>query len=178
MERTIFAEMEILPKEQPSVSDEEDIIEQTIRLYGRTMALVDPSRLEVWVGLGLTATQLGVLFLLRRGEGPPAGLLAERLRVTPSTLTRIVDRLVRLNLVRRQEDCDDRRLVRHYLTAEGAQSLEEMARTARAYLTEILRQLPREKVGRLFEGLQDLWQAAEAVDRGVVWASTRQESGQ
>ena len=167
--------METLSKEQLSLADQEEIIEQTIRLYGRTLALVDPSRLEAWVGLGLTMTQLGVLFLLRREVGAPAGLLAERLRVTPSTLTRIVDRLVRLNLVRRQEDSDDRRLVRHYLTPEGAQSLEEMARTARAYLTEILRQLPREKLERLFEALQDFSQAAETVDRGV-WASGKRES--
>ena len=157
------------------MTDQEEIIEQTLRLYGRTMALVDPGRLEAWVGLGLTTTQLGVLFLLRQEAGAPAGLLAERLRVTPSTLTRIVDRLVRLNLVRRQEDCDDRRLVRHYLTPEGAQSLGEMERTARAYLTEILRQLPREKLERLFEALQDFSQAAETVDRGV-WASGKRES--
>ena len=167
--------METLPGEQLPVSDEDETIAQTIRLYGRTLALVDPSRLEAWVGLGLTMTQLGVLFLLRREVGAPAGLLAERLRVTPSTLTRMVDRLVRLNLVRRQEDCDDRRLVRHYLTPEGAQSLEEMARTARAYLTEVLRQLPREKLERLFEALQDLSQAAEAAERGF-WASAKQES--
>lgn len=157
--------METLSKEQLSLAEHGEVIEQTIRLYGRTLALADPSRLEAWVGLGLTMTQLGVLFLLRQEAGTPAGLLAERLRVTPSTLTRIVDRLVRLNLVRRQEDSDDRRLVRHYLTSEGAQSLEEMARTARAYLTEILRKLPREKLEGLLQALQDLIQAAEAVER-------------
>jgi len=95
--------------------------------------------------------------------------------VTPSTLTRIVDRLVRLNLVRRQEDSDDRRLVRHYLTPEGAQSLGEMARTARAYLNDILRLLPREKLERLLEALQDLSQAAEAVEGG---AEAQGEPGQ
>jgi DNA-binding MarR family transcriptional regulator len=166
--------METLPGEQPPVSDENDTIEQAIRLYGRTLALVDPSRLEAWVGLGLTTTQLGVLFLLRQEPGMPAGLLAERLRLTPSTLTRIVDRLVRLTLVRRQEDSDDRRLVRHYLTSEGAQSLDEMARTARAYLTEILRQLPRDKLERFLEALQDLSQAADAVEKGAL-ASAGQE---
>jgi len=166
--------MESLSREQPP--NPEDTIERTIRLYGRALALVDPSRLEAWVGLGLTMTQLGVLFLLRREVGAPAGLLAERLRVTPSTLTRIVDRLVRLNLVRRQEDSDDRRLVRHYLTPEGARSLEEMARTARNYLTQILRRLPPEKLDRLQEALQDLLQAAEAVEKDA-WVSAKQESG-
>jgi DNA-binding MarR family transcriptional regulator len=156
------------------VPDEDETIEQTMRLYGRTLALVDPSRLEAWVGLGLTTTQLGVLFLLRQEVGAPAGLLAERLRVTPSTLTRIVDRLVRLNLVRREEDCDDRRVVRHYLSQQGADTLEEMARTGRAYLTEVLRQLPRDKLERLLEALQDLLEAAESAEKGG-WGSEREE---
>lgn len=154
---------------------EDETIEQVIRLYGRALALVDPSRLEAWVGLGLTTTQLGVLFLLRQEVGASAGLLADRLRVTPSTLTRIVDRLARLNLVRRQEDCDDRRVVRHYLTQHGADTLEEMARTGRAYLTRVLRQLPREKVERLSEALQDLLGAAEAAERGAL-ASAPEET--
>jgi DNA-binding MarR family transcriptional regulator len=80
--------MKTLPNGQPSLASGDDLVEQTIRLYGRTLVLVDPSRLEAWVGLGLTMTQLGVLFLLRQEAGMPAGLLAERLRVTPSTLTR------------------------------------------------------------------------------------------
>jgi DNA-binding MarR family transcriptional regulator len=173
MHPTIFAEMKTLSNGQPSLASGDDLVEQTIRLYGRTLALVDPSRLEAWVGLGLTTTQLGVLFLLRQEAGMPAGLLAERLRVTPSTLTRMVDRLVRVNLVRRQEDSGDRRLTRHYLTTEGAQSLEEMARTARAYLTEILRQLPREKLERLMESLQDLSRAAESVEKGALARESR-----
>src|SRR4030067_960601 len=86
MRGRIFAEMETLSAEQLPVSDEDETIEQAIRLYGRTLALVDPSRLEAWVGLGLTMTQLGVLFLLRQEAGMPAGLLAERLRVEAAAL--------------------------------------------------------------------------------------------
>jgi len=68
--------METLPGGQLPVSDVDETIERTILLYGRTLALVDPSRLEAWVGLGLTMNQLGVLFLLRQEPGMPAGLLA------------------------------------------------------------------------------------------------------
>jgi DNA-binding MarR family transcriptional regulator len=146
--------------------DDEEIIERIIRAYGRTIALADPGRMERWVGLGLTITQLRVLFLLRRERGAPAHFLAERLRVTPSTLTRIVNRLVRLNLIRRQEDPDDRRLVRHYLTARGDQALAEMERTGRTFVTEILKQLPRHKLERLLHALEDLSQAAESVEDG------------
>jgi len=153
------------------LASEEEIIEQTLHLWGRTLALADPGRLEAWAGLGLTMTQLVVLFLLRREAGAPAGFLAERLRVNPSTLTRIMDRLVQLNLVQRQTDAEDRRVVRHYLTARGSETLEEMERTGRAFLTDILRQLPRHKLERLLEALQDLSQAAEAVESNAIGAT-------
>ena len=143
---------------------EDQIIEEALQLYSRVLALSDPSRLEAWVGLGLTLTQIRVLYVLRQEEGAPAGFLAERLRVTPSTLTRIVDRLARLGLVRRQEDDEDRRLVRHYLTARGSETLAELERTGRAFLTEILRQLSKEKLERLVCALGDLSQAAEAAE--------------
>src|SRR4030042_4976756 len=103
----MLAEMKTLSNQHLPLASGDDLIERTIRLYGRTLALVDPSRLEAWVGLGLTMTQLGVLFLLRQEAGMPAGLLAERLRLTPAPLTPIVDRLGRLDLVRRQASSDD-----------------------------------------------------------------------
>lgn len=155
------------------MAEDEEIIERTLQAYARAVALADPGRLERWVGLGLTITQLRVLFLLRREAGAPAGFLAERLRVTPSTLTRIVDRLVRLHLVRRQEDPDDRRLVRHYLTVRGGQALAEMQRTGRAFVLEIFGQLPGHKLERLLHALEDLSQAAESVQNRGSSASER-----
>jgi DNA-binding MarR family transcriptional regulator len=146
----------------------EEMIERILKAYARAVALADPGRLERWVGLGLTTTQLRVLVLLRREAGAPAGFLAERLRITPSTLTRIVDRLVRLGLVRREEDSVDRRLVRHYLTARGDQTLAEMKRAGRAFVVKILSQLPRHKLERLLHALEDLSQAAETAESRVV----------
>ncbi|TET95619.1 MAG: MarR family transcriptional regulator, partial [Dehalococcoidia bacterium] len=73
----------------------ETLRERAFYLLSRAVARSDPGRLEAWVELGLTMTQLRVLFVLRAEDGASAGALAERLRVTPSPLPRIVDRLVR-----------------------------------------------------------------------------------
>src|SRR3989337_3333167 len=100
--------------------EREILRERAFRLFGRCMVRRDPGRLEAWVELGLTLTQLRVLFVLRAEDGASASVLAERLNVTPSTLTRIVDRLVGQGLVRRETDDNDPRLVRHYLAAKGA----------------------------------------------------------
>src|SRR5262245_24339307 len=100
--------------------------EEAFLLFGRLVARMDPSRLEAWADLGLTMTQLRLPFLLRASDGLCAGDIADQLRVTPSTLTRIMDRLVRHELVHRETDCNDRRMVRHHLTAEARRTIEEI----------------------------------------------------
>lgn len=143
--------------------DDSGLTDEAFQLFARILTRFDPSRLEAWVGLGLTMTQVRVLFLLRAEGGLSAGALADSLRVTPSTLTRIMDRLVRNELVRRQVDDDDRRLVRHYLTPTGLRTVEEMERTGRARMNRVFAHLSRDRLERLALALRDLVAAAEAV---------------
>jgi DNA-binding MarR family transcriptional regulator len=142
----------------------EDLREEAFTLLGRVVTRSDPGRLEAWAGLGLTMTQLRVLFMVRAEEGVSAGTLAENLGVTPPTLTRIMDRLVSNRLVRREADENDRRLVRHQLTQEGLRTVEEMERTGRARVNSVLSRLTPEQVKRLVLALRDFNEAAEAVD--------------
>lgn len=142
----------------------EALRQEAFQLLGRTIARSDPGRLEAWVGLGLTITQLRVLFLLRVEDGASARALAERLSVNPSTLTRIMDRLVRHNLVQRRVDDGDRRLVRHYLTPRGRQTVEEMERTGRARMNRVFQRLNAGQLERLVQALRDLVAATEAVE--------------
>ena len=65
----------------------------------------------------VTRSQLRVLNILDHDPGMTAGVLAERLAVQPSTVTGLIDRLVKLELVERQGDVDDRRRVRTFLSA-------------------------------------------------------------
>ncbi len=143
--------------------DESNLRDEAFQLFGRIVTRSDPGRLEAWAGLGLSMTQLRVLFILRGESGLSAGGLAERLSVTASTLTRIMDRLVRNELVRREVDGDDRRLVRHYLTQAGLRSVEEMERTGRARMNQVFGRLSRDQLERLVQALRDLTDAAEAV---------------
>ena len=143
-------------------SDREPLRERAFWLLGRAMTRFDPGRLEDWVELGLTMTQLRVLFLLRAEGGASAGAMAEALKVAPSTLTRIVDRLVRQGLVRRETDDGDRRLVRHYLSARGASTVEELERSGRARINEVMDRLSAPQLERLVSALEDLTAALDA----------------
>ena len=145
--------------------DRETLREQAFHLFGQAITRSDPGHLEAWVHLGLTLTQLRVLFLLRAeagaSAGASAGALAERLKVTPSTLTRIVDRLDRQGLVRRESDHGDRRLVRHHLSAKGGRAVEELERGARARMNEVMDRLTNVQLERLVLALTDLTAALD-----------------
>ncbi len=117
-------------------------------------------RIEGWSEDGLTIPQMRLLWALRDEDGLPVGALAERLGVNPSTITGHVDRLVRQSLVRREEDAGDRRIVRNYLTEDGASTVGAMRHFVGAYLINILKRLSDDKLERLEQALADLNQAA------------------
>ncbi len=142
----------------------QETLEKALRLYIRAVGVLDTLRVRMWKELEITVTQLRVLFILRDVPGAPAGFLADRLRVTPPTVTGLVDRLVRMGFVRREEDPEDRRLVRNYLTDRGLQVVGEVEREGRAYLTSVLSRLTPPQIERLAAALEDLVAAATEVE--------------
>lgn len=79
--------------------------------------------------IGLHPGQEVLLFLLWERDGQSPGDLAARMQVEPATVTKMLRRLVRVGLVRREQDPDDGRRVRVRLTGAG-RDLEQSARAA------------------------------------------------
>lgn len=69
--------------------------------------------------------------------------LASALGVDRSTATRMCDRLVRKQLVRRRRISADRRGVRISLTGAGRALVEEVTRRRRVEIAQVLRRMPR-----------------------------------
>ncbi|MGI8551734.1 MAG: MarR family winged helix-turn-helix transcriptional regulator [Dehalococcoidia bacterium] len=157
-----------------------DQIEQAIDVYAEAIRLVDPIRLELWEENELTTAQLRILFALYRTPALPLRELACKIGVTPSTTSGLVDKLVRRGLVRRAECAEDRRVVRHCLTAPGRQAAGELQRTTRNYLAGIFARLDPEVREQLTAGLRRLCDAAaEAVtDHTVAMANGRAETSE
>ncbi len=150
----------------PGSYQDDALFEEAFQLFGRLVARSDPGRFDTWAELGLTITQLRVLFHLRAHDGLSAGALAERIDVTPSTLTRIMDRLVQASLIRREPDPEDRRLVRHGLTERGLLAIEQMERAFRSRMSSIYAHLSRKQLERIVCALRDLTSASDVVDAG------------
>jgi DNA-binding MarR family transcriptional regulator len=140
-----------------------DLRTQARQLFGQLLVRADPGRVDRWAGLGLTMTQVRVLYTLQMENGLAAGELAERLGVQPSTVTRIVDRMVQNKLVSRDVDPSDRRLVRHNLTERGDALFRDLQTTADENFGKVFAGMSDTQVQRLVEALTDLTQAIEAV---------------
>jgi DNA-binding MarR family transcriptional regulator len=123
----------------------------------------DPYRFRMWCEVGLTTAQLRVLFLIRDQPGVTAGELANRLSVTPPTVSGIVDRLVRMDFVRREEDPSDRRLVRNQLTEAGARVCGQASEGSQLITRRILVELSPDDLEALNRGLAAFISASQVV---------------
>jgi MarR family transcriptional regulator, organic hydroperoxide resistance regulator len=79
---------------------------------------------------GITYNQLFILTCLWEEEGVHVKELAHQLCLDSSSLTGHLDRLERVGLVVRQDDPDDRRAVRIFLTEKGRTSRNSWSRSA------------------------------------------------
>ncbi|MEX2226955.1 MAG: MarR family transcriptional regulator [Dehalococcoidia bacterium] len=134
-----------------------------MRLYAQAIAIIDPIRIRMWSEAELTTGQLRLMFFLHAEPGATLGALAAHLDIAAPTASGLVDRLTRQDYVRRAEDAQDRRFVRHELTPRGQQIVTELQREGRTLLTEILAALTDDELNTLTRGLQALVAAAANV---------------
>jgi DNA-binding MarR family transcriptional regulator len=81
-----------------------------------------------WKDLGLSHAQMGMLYLLFYHQGTNVKDAADFLGISKSAVSQMADPLVIKQLVSRQNDPKDRRIVRLSLTPGGAQILKKLAK--------------------------------------------------
>lgn len=131
--------------------------------------LVDLSR--VLVGVAVRSLEAGsspvplpqfrALAVLHRIGPCTAGGLADCLEQPPSTVTRLVDKLVAADLAQRATRADNRREVEVDLTRQGRAVVERVFRARAVELEQILARMPRASRDALARALPDLLHAAE-----------------
>jgi DNA-binding MarR family transcriptional regulator len=118
----------------------EDVAELAGRLRIALSRLTHALRAQDVDG-GITPTRIATLSILE-AEGPlRVGGLAERVGISPPTMTRIVDCLAELGLVGRAADPDDQRAIRVGLSATGAQLLDTLRRRGTGLIADRIRAL-------------------------------------
>ena len=125
---------------------------------GRTYNLLIRKLVRVYGRYGLSAASFNLLMLLKHGMDPEAmtqQAIGNRLVVSPSDMTGLIDRLERKGLVRRTPGKDRRsKLLR--ITAKGSQLLEEVWPHHVDVITTLCRALEPQEAERLVRSLARL----------------------
>jgi DNA-binding MarR family transcriptional regulator len=95
--------------------------------------------------LGVTGGQVSLLFAIKRAPGIGVKELAGRERMSAAGMSGHVTRLVRLGLLRREDDPGDARRRGLYVTEEGTRILRLVKRRRTAWLASRLEALPDEE---------------------------------
>jgi len=140
-----------------------ELVERALRTYGEMLALAEPVRFRLWDSRGLTMTQLRLMFALFQQDGIAVSTLAQRMDISPSAMTGIIDRLRRIKLIRRRAAPRGRRVPRVYLTEEGRTLWGAVDAAGRAYVSATVRRLGRDRVEAFIEALSEFLEAAKEV---------------
>ncbi len=119
------------PISTESKPEVDSIVETIIYLYTESRRLTKGLASQ----FGLTGPQLTVIKLLETFENLSLSSLSERIRAQNSTVTGIIDRMEREELVRRERSTSDRRVVHIRLSDKG----QKLARQIQVEPMEIFR---------------------------------------
>jgi len=114
--------------------------------------------------LDLTFPQALVLTALGEEGSMPISRLAQYTGSANSTVSGIVDRLERLNLVKRERSEQDRRVIYVTLTPEYTEKKTKMEPSVSDYLPKMLRKLSGEDLDEILNALNKLDKALSEVE--------------
>ena len=107
----------------------------------RIMRAADLHSQKLMKESGLTAPQLLVMQAIEKEGSPSTSSLARSIAVSQATMTRIIDRLERAGLVRREKSSTDKRVVNISLTDTGRTKLESAPEPLQAEFLREFRKL-------------------------------------
>lgn len=101
--------------------------------------------------VGVTVVQLKTLYRLSSNPNIGLGELADKLKLTNSTVSGVIDRLVHSGLVERAIPPENRRVISIHLTEQGKNLLDQFFTTDAIFLKKMndLLEIPEEEIAHL-----------------------------
>ena len=113
---------------------------------------------------GITLSQCCAIEILDQKGLLSMNSLSQSQGVTISTMTRVVDVLVRDDVLQRSGSPKDRRKVCIELTGKGKNLAKQLQKCTRAYTKEILDKIPADKQSQVVESIELLINAIESTN--------------
>jgi MarR family transcriptional regulator, organic hydroperoxide resistance regulator len=139
-----------------------ETVEELVELQRRIDRDRRQYELDAWMSLNLGIGQLKTLFFISNRGATTTGKLATALKVTPTNVTGIIDRLLEKELITRTGDPDDRRVLVLRTTPKGDELVAELRQKRRERMTELFNQLSDKEAEIVAQGLKIMVKAIEA----------------
>ena len=131
-------------------------VEEAVQSLRRIVKALHDYSTAVEQQIGLTGPQLWALWELGRAGPLSLKALSARMHLDPSTVTGVVDRLQKRDLLVRAPDLEDRRRVILSLTTAGAEVLKAAPHPAQSQLLHALHAMPPAEVEGLNRALNQV----------------------
>jgi len=157
--------------------EKESLIDRVFQLQVDMYRALRPNLQGEWLRADLTMPQLKVLLLLFMEGSARMSEIAHGLGVTLATATGIINRLVERNLVVREAQQGDRRVVTCELSEEGGKMMGRLWEAGQAWSRNILENLTTPQLEIVAEAMELLLKAAEGEHKGLPQTILRSRSG-
>lgn len=129
-------------------------LQRTVRLFCQAVASrVFKPALDELTNEDLTQVQLSCIRFAHLHTEPSVGMIADGLGVSDAAAAKLIDRLVKKRLLTREEDPQDRRVLKIKLTEAGQKLLEDVSSLETKYFSSILQRMPSESLTELEHGI-------------------------
>ncbi len=137
------------------------IFEKTTKLFCQAIIyrIVKPS-LEGLAKEQLTEVQLSCINYVSVHPEPSIGEIADGLAISNAASAKLVDRLVKKKLLTREEDPQDRRVLKIKLTFKGNELLKDIQKIEAKQFNDILSRMHKDEIEALESGLNSFLRAA------------------
>jgi len=136
------------------VDDVGDMVRKLVRMF----QLFERDQIKVH---GFTTSQCYTLLEIHKAKQIAMNELSDKMNLNSSTMTRIMDTLVRDGYIDRQKSAEDRRLVLVSLTAKGIESADNLNDSVKAYYKKVIEGIPAGKLDDVLQSADVLVHAFE-----------------
>jgi len=121
---------------------------------------------EILTDFSITPPQFEALQYLINNEPITIGELSNKMFLACSTITDLVDRMEKNQLVKRVRDDKDRRVVRLQVLEKGHELINEVLHARRNYLADVLSDVGEKQRGFILDGITTVYEkTVEEVNR-------------
>lgn len=136
----------------------DDIIIEIERELRYLCTVIKQKGREILTDFSITPPQFEALQHLKKDEDITIGELSSKMFLACSTITDLVDRMEKNELVKRVRDGKDRRIVRVQVLEKGYELINEVLHARRNYLADILVSVPEERRSFILQGISTIYE--------------------